>query len=247
MDARAGGTLATLVLALGLGLPVLAAAEGPADVCLELATGTVDEAEWVVIEASVAEVVATRSALFPEPSIEVATPLRLDIASGHEGLPVATGAPCLEPGSEWTARFGRHFLGAGAELMLAEAPTTAGIDSSVVIEWYPDEARLRTRLDFAGPFDIPNGTCWVDDTLVVDAASGIVTASAEQGLETSLFAEGACRRFFDHLPDGGAGEQAVTLLPAAIELGDGVMLHFVADDVLVREDAVVVAGSLSRD
>jgi hypothetical protein len=98
-------------------------------------------------------------------------------------------------------------------------------------------------LVFAGPLDIPNGTCWVDDVLSVDAVGGIVAASGEQGLETSPFAEGACRRFFGFLPDGGAGEQAVTLLPLSVELDDGV-IRLVAQAVTVRDDAIVMAGSL---
>jgi hypothetical protein len=240
--ARAGAALAAMLL-----LAAPAAADEPhADVCLELLPGAVAEREWRAVEAVVAEVLVARPTLYPEPVIVDASPRRLDIASGHFDPGVTSGAPCLEPGAEWTARFGRAFLTAGAERMLEEAPTTPGIDSSVVIEWYPDETRLRTRLDFAGPLDIPNGTCWVDDTLTIDEASGTVVASGEQGLETSLFAEGACRRFFDHLPDGGAGEQAVTLLPPVVELPGGGSLHFVAEAVTVTEEAVIVAGSLGR-
>ena len=130
--------------------------------------------------------------------------------------------------------------------MLAEAPTTPGIDSDVVIDWYPTEARMRTTLVFAGPLDIPNGTCWIDDTLSVDSVTGTIVASGERGLETSPFAEGACGRFFDHLPDGGAGEQAVTLLPRIVALTDGSELRFVAEDVRVEEDAVSVSGRLER-
>jgi hypothetical protein len=131
--------------------------------------------------------------------------------------------------------------------MLAEAPTTPGIDSDVSLEWYPSETRLRTTLVFAGPLDIPNGTCWIDDALTVDSDSGTVRASSDRGVKTSPFAEGACGRFFDHLPDGGAGEQAVTLLPAVVDLVDGGALRFVAEDVLVAEDAVTVLGRLERD
>ena len=229
-------------------LPV-AAEEAPvaaADMCLEFAAGSLDEAVWADVRAALGDVVASRSALFPEPVITLAPPLRIDVASGHAGLATST-AGCLEPGSEWTAYFGRGFLQAGAERMLAEAPTTPGIDSEVSIEWHPDETRLRTTLVFAGPLDIPNGTCWVDDRLSIDAEGGIVLASGEQGVETSPFAEGACGRFFDHLPNGGAGEQAVTMLPSSIKLGDGSQLHLLAESVIVSSDAVIVAGSLQRD
>jgi hypothetical protein len=192
----------------------------------------------------VAEAISGRPALFPAPRVGQESS-RLDIDSGHIRQ-VRDYGGCLEPGAEWTARFGRAFLEAGADQMLAEAPTTPGIDSDVTIDWYPSEGRMRTTLVFAGPLDIPNGTCWIDDALVVDAETGTVAASGEQGLETSPFAEGACGRFFDHLPDGGAGEQAVTLLPTSVALPGGGELRFVAEDVAVTEHAVSVWGTLER-
>ncbi len=246
MDARLRAVLASVTVVMVLAFPV-AADEAHADLCLELTDGAVSEAEWTATTEQVVVAVESRSALFPEPT-DMADPLRrFDVWSGREGVVAGTGASCLEPGFDWTTRLGRDFLEAGADQMLAEAPTTPGIESSVTIEWYPDESRLRTTLVFAGPFDIPNGTCWVDDALSVDTTGGTVVASGEQGVKTSPFAEGACRRFFEHLPDGGAGEQAVTLLPPAVELGDGGMLRFVAGDVMVRGDAIIVSGSLERD
>lgn len=193
----------------------------------------------------VAEVVRARPALFPAPVLVAGSASRLDVASGHDALP-ATAATCLEPGFDWTARYGRDFLESGADRLLAEAPTTPGIDSDVTIEWYPDESRLRTTLVFAGPLDIPNGTCWVDDQLSVDETSGTVVASGEQGLKTSLFAEVACGRFFGNLPDGGAGAQVATLLPTVVEF-DGGVLRLAAEDVVVRDDAIIISGSLQRD
>jgi hypothetical protein len=246
MSALSRAVVAAATLALALATPAIAADDAHADLCLELDAGAVTEAEWEKLEVAVSDVIATSSALFPAPTVS-ASALRLDVASGHAELPVAAGAPCLEPGYAWTARFGSHFLGSGAERMLAEAPTTPGIESNVIIEWHPDEARLRTQLHFAGPFDIPNGTCWVDDTLSVETETGTVLASGEQGQKTSLLAGSACGRFFDHLPDGGAGEQVATLLPRSIGLPDGSSLHFAAEDVSVSDAAITIAGSLSRD
>ncbi len=221
-----------------------AAASEAADVCLEVVPGVLRASEWSSVTDSVAAALEPRSALFPDPQV-VADDALLVIHSGRDGL--ARGEDgCLREGYDWTARFGRDFLEAGADQMLAEAPTTPGIDSDVTIEWYPEEARLRTTLVFAGPFDIPNGRCWIDDALTVDAATGTVLASGEEGLETSPFAEAACGRFFDHLPQGGAGEQAVTLLPASVVLADGTVLRFVAEDVLVADDAVSVSGHFAR-
>ena len=248
MRARLAGVVAGAALLLtstaAVADPAGSSMEHFADVCLELDSGSLSTEDWASVAAAVDEAVAERPALFPSPQLDQ-EPSRLDIASGH--LPAAPGyAGCLEPGTEWTARFGREFLELGADQMLAEAPTTPGIDSDVIIDWYPDETRMRTLLVFAGPLDIPNGTCWIDDVLAVDAATGTVVASAEQGLKTSPFAERACGRFFDHLPDGGAGEQAVTLLPTTVALADGGELRFVAEDVWVSEDSVSVSGRLEQ-
>ena len=141
---------------------------------------------------------------------------------------------------------GRAFLEAGADLMLAEAPTTPGIDSDVSLEWHPGEARIRTALTFAGPLDIPNGSCWVDDTLQVDVERGAVVASSDEGRRTSPFAEWACDRFFEHLPEGGAGEQAANLLPMAYELPAGGSMRLIPRTVMVRDDAIVIAGDLEE-
>jgi len=238
-----------------------------ADLCLEMIPEGLTDADWTRIVEQVAVVLAPRTALFPQPQVSALPPLaegaageplgsrsaRLDIHSGHAGISAvgqqgdasaSPSAACLTPGREWTARFGRDFLEASADRMLAEAPTTPGIDSEVNLEWHRDETRVRTLLVFAGPLDIPNGRCWVDDVLSIDPSTGVAVASGEQGLETSPFAEGACGRFFGYLPDGGAGEQAVTLLPTEIEFESGRTLRFVATDVVVDEGAISVSGTL---
>ncbi len=254
---RGRGLLLASVLVPGLAVSAHAASEGAADVCLEVASNAVPADAWTRLTDEIGETIAARTALFPDPTTEIvvheallgaATPsLRLDIDSGRDsGRTPRPGAPCLEPGFDWSARFGRDFLDAGADQMLAEAPTTPGIDSSVDLGWHGDENRIRTTLDFAGPLSIPNGTCWIDDTLSIDVASGMAVASAEQGVETSIFAEGACGRFFDHLTNGGAGEQAVTLLPTEIELEGGRALHLVAEQVTVTPDAIIVGGSVEE-
>jgi len=222
----------------------VSATEHPADVCLEVAPDALPTEDWDAVAAAVSVAISERPALFPFPHID-RQPTRLDIDSGHL-REERSYSGCLEPGAEWTARFGRDFLEAGADYLLAQAPTTPGIDSDVTIEWYPDEARMRTTLVFAGPLDIPNGTCWIDDALAANDETGTVAASGEQGVRTSPFAEGACSRFFDHLPDGGAGEQAVTLLPASVTLADGGVVRFVAQDVNVTEGSVTVSGRVEQ-
>jgi len=257
--AMMAGALLTVLTWMGPPAAVTAQSGTFADVCLEVVSEGLSDADWALVVEEVSSVVASRPALFPRAQVSaspaviegagiasLATPsARLDIHSGHAGASiVGASTACLAPDQEWTARFGREFLEASAEQMLADAPTTPGIDSDVVLEWHPDEARVRTLLTFAGPLDIPNGRCWVDDVLSVDASAGIATASAQHGLETSPFAEGACGRFFDHLPDGGAGQQAVTLLPFEIDLDAGRILRFVATEVVVEENAVLLAGTL---
>ena len=153
-------------------------------------------------------------------------------------------AVCLAETSQWTARLGRSFLDDGADRMLEQAPTTPGISSSVEVQWFPDENRVLTTLEFAGPFDIPNGRCWIDDSLSIGDAAGTAVASADQGLKTSPFAEGACGRFFDFLADGGAGEQAISLLPSSVPLDDGSTLYLLISDVSVEEQAIVISGPL---
>ena len=126
-----------------------------------------------------------------------------------------------------------------AALPRASSPATSGPRASVATSSRPAPTRcwrrrrprpastptspssgIRTKPGCAprssspGPLDIPNGTCWIDDALTVDACRPAPSwPAASRALKTSPFAEGACGRFFDHLPDGGAGEQAVTLLP----------------------------------
>jgi hypothetical protein len=222
-----------LALALSLGgVAGTLAVDAEFDVCLEFRRDRADPATWTALVESMRAVVRDRTALFPAASLVEAeglaqdgrTPVwRLLIDAGH-ATPGGATAPadsiaagvgsCLPAGRAWGASLGRTFLDAGADQLLAEAPTTPGIDSSVDIEWLQDEDRLRTVLAFAGPLDIPNGTCWLDERIVVDA--GRARVETEQGVETSPFAEGACRRFFDFLPDGGAGGQAVTLLPTEV-------------------------------
>jgi hypothetical protein len=238
--------LAALLLAVLLGTEVrpVAAAERPADICFETASGALEDAEWAAMRELVASATAARPALFPRAELRQHGS-RLDVASGHAHADAGAGAACLVAGHEWSTRYDRGFLQAGAERVLAEAPTTPGIASSVIIEWHPEEARLRTLLEFGGPFDIPNGRCWIDEVLVVDETRGHVVAQTERGLATSPFAESACTRFYDHLPEGGAGEQAISLLPEEFAVGDR-PVRLVAETVSVLEDAILVSGRIQR-
>lgn len=232
------------------------AEQGGADVCLALAADAIPSGAWVAVTTAVGSVVESRPELFPDPSI-VASPasgspdtaaagefmlaIHAD-AGANERAP--RGDDCERDGQQWLVRLGRAFLVAGAERMLELAPTTPGIASSIHLDWHPGEAQVRTRLVFAGPLDIPSGQCWIDDRLAVDASTRQAVSHSEQGIRTSLFAEAACERFFNELTRGGAGEQAITLLPVELELADGRRLRFEAQDVSVEDDAIVISGSL---
>ena len=242
MRARVAGATAALAVSLTAGV-VLADAH-PADVCFEIAPEILRAGDWEVVGHAVDESMAQRSALFPSPRVERSA-TRLDIDSGH--LTAEPGhASCLVPGFEWTSRFGREFIAAGADQLLEEAPKTPGFSSSSLIEWYPDESRMRTTLEFSGPLGIPNGACWVDDVLTVDVATGSVSTSRERDQETSPLGGIVCDRFYAALPDGGAGEQTVSLLPETVAMPDGGELRFVVESVVVGEDALSVSGRLDR-
>ena len=125
MTARLGIAL-VLLLTLGSALAVNAEGDSPADVCLEVAPGVMAADAWTHLTARISDTVAEHTALFPDPTITTASPeaspgadippRRLDIDAGRPGgVTDEPDAGCLEPGLEWSARFGRHFLSAGAD------------------------------------------------------------------------------------------------------------------------------------
>lgn len=255
---RAAGVLAGIsILALTSISGSVAAASGESTswVCVEVSADALPPAAWGDVIAAVSTAVASRTDLFPAPAIVSSSP-----ASSGEAPPVSyriditpdvtlDGPPqmpneCLGRNVDWTILVGRDFLDVGADRMLELAPTTPGISSNVEVSWFPAENRVRTTLHFAGPFDIPNGTCWIDDTLSTDTQLGRYTSEQHQGLETSPFAESACGRFFDYLANGGAGEQATKLLPLAIDRSDGRVLELIPTEVVVGERDIRLGGTV---
>ena len=226
------------------------------DVCLAVAPGVLDEQAWEAVTGAVERKVSERPALFPDASVQRRDPdgpdvqavMQLDVTADAAGAaPARASADCLQPGTQWSALISRRFLAEGADRMLAAAPTTPGIASRVEVEWHPQQSRVLTMLHFAGPLDIPNGRCWIDDVLGVDRVGGVGIASATQGLDTSPFAEGACGRFFDYLADGGAGQQAIALLPVVVSVPDSPAVTFVTEDVSIGLDAIAISGRIERD
>jgi hypothetical protein len=252
------------------GAPVAAVAIAPdeePDVCLAVKPERMDPRAWAALVDAVDDAMATRPTLIPDRSV-VTMPDPLDVSGtgspagerwrvgvwstgGSEpgasarGAAVLAEAACGPTDGDWSATFTGSFLRAGTQRELAAAPTTPGFSSEIDVEWRAGDPRIRTVLRFSGPLGIPNGTCWMDDLLRVDAA-GAAGADVETGFTTSPFGEGVCGRFEDFLPEGGAGAQAVALLPTRVALDDDGSLSLVVSTVKVTADGIELAGTLAR-
>lgn len=152
-------------------------------------------------------------------------------------------ASCLPGGAGWGARVGRVLLHAGAGRRAASVELSPGVEAEVGVTFVAQENRVRTWLEFSMPLGI-GGQCWVDDRLGVDDASGRVTVSRSTGQQVTPFGEYACERFLALMPEGGAGEQATTLLPTDVSLPGGGGLRLSAVRVEVEAEAILMSGSL---
>ncbi|CAN5519969.1 hypothetical protein BH24CHL9_BH24CHL9_16730 [soil metagenome] len=209
------------------------------DICLTVDATTMDGAAWPALVAAVDDAMASRPTLIPDRSV-VTTPSpalgggaasragerwRVGVWStgGSEpGSPAQHAvalahAACGSTEAAWSATFAGSFLRAGTQRELAAAPSTPGFESSIDVEWQSGEPRIRTALRFSGPLGIPNGTCWMDDLLRVDAA-GVAGADVETGFTTSPFGEGVCGRFEAFLPHLCASAQPLFLPPSLVAL-----------------------------
>ena len=65
-------------------------------------------------------------------------------------------------------------------------------------------------------------------------------------MDVDPFTESACQKFAAFMTEGGAGEQALGLLPVAIALDDGVTARFVATSATVSDQGVVMSGAVGR-
>jgi hypothetical protein len=233
----------------------------PPDICLTVGLGSVDEAATAAVVDAVADALAARPVLIPDPiigSVSAREPgvgdprLRLGIwTAGQDGFVEAPSSAdatawCGEepgPGS-WSAEISGAFLRAGTMRELAAAPTTPGFSSSIDVEWDEAADLVRTVLTFSGPLGIPNGTCWMDDVVSADGSGG-TRSETTTGSQTSPFGDGVCGRFEEYLADGGAGAQAIVLLPREIALPAG-EVRLRVDGVDVRDDAVHLWGTVEE-
>ena len=166
-------------------------------------------------------------------------------------------ADCLADAAGWTTTISGDLLQAGAERILAGArlpdesgtpPIREDAEAAITVEFDPAEGRVRTTLEFKVPIGFLRlgGTCWIDDVLSVDPATGTVVTSASTGMNVDPFTESACQKFGAFMTEGGAGEQALSLLPVAIPLADGTTARFVATSANVSARGIVMSGALRR-
>jgi hypothetical protein len=254
--------LLLLLAAVASGGSTVVAQDAPApDICLTI--GAALEGEGSAVIDAVRTAIAERPVLIPDPLVgsmsatdqpDVDPWLRVGVWSAAEEsfLPAPSSSDITawcgdDPiDGAWSAAFSGEFLRAGTRRELAAAPTTPGFSSSIDVEWDESADLVRTVLTFSGPLDIPNGTCWMDDVVSADG-EGDTVALTTTGSQTSPFGDGVCGRFEEFLPDGGAGAQAIVLLPREIALSDGSVLDLRVERVDVRDDAIHLTGSVARE
>ena len=263
--------LAALVSSLSATATSVAAAEPDVlapEICLLVDSPEVDDADWSAIVEAVQASLALRPVLVPAPivlTLSEESPsgirqvgvwadsgttdtgfLPADPTEGHCGAAVSGTDPDEGDSADgtWSAAITGEFLRAGTKRELAAAPTTPGFSSSIDVEWDEAADLVRTVLTFSGPLDIPNGTCWMDDVLSADGSGG-TRAETTTGSQTSPFGDGVCGRFEEYLANGGAGAQAIVLLPRAIVLPAG-EVRLQVDGVDVRDDAVHLWGTVEE-
>jgi hypothetical protein len=235
--------------------------DAPPDICLKL-WAHLDERQSAALGDAVRRALAARPVLIPEPmigSVSTSEPsvggpwLRLGIwtAGGTGSVEVPSPGDATAwcgadpaPGA-WSAVISFEFLRAGTKRELAATPTTPGFSSSIDVELDGPADLVRTVLTFSGPLDIPNGTCWMDDVVSADGSGG-TRADTTTGSKTSPFGDGVCGRFEEYLADGGAGAQAIVLLPREVLLPDDGILRLRVDAVDVRADGIHLAGTVER-
>ena len=252
------------------------AAPGPG-LCFEAITSSIDVAAWSDVlgafeaavdenpdffsDANVVSIPDLRSAWEPQSFETVkigvwsASP---DEARSTEQLRDALAAhQCRASESIWEARVSRDLLFAAAELILARArvpdesgepPIPADATTEIIVDFYPEEARIRTMLKFNVPvmFLNPGGECWIDDVLVPGGEGVPPTSIATGGQQTDPLVGSACDLFRAFMSDGGLGERALSLLPAKVTLSDGTTIALEASVVEVAVDTLILGGTIER-
>jgi hypothetical protein len=225
--------------------------------CIELTRAALPVEAWPGLISAVVAAAQARPDLFPEPALlavpdlasgapAVAEALRIGVWSATAPADSAMAdrrirletASCLTTGAAWSARVTLDLLRAGADRRASAVRLSPGTSAKVDVSFHPAESRVRTFLDFELPLGI-GGICWLDDVLSMDAPGGVATAASSTGMDVTPFAEYGCERFMALMPDGGAGEQAVSLVPTQV-IHEGEPTRVLRAGQVRVEDAVIV-------
>jgi hypothetical protein len=125
---------------------------------------------------------------------------------------------CATADSTWALRITRELLADGADRLLERATFGEDWTATIDVSLHPGQSRVRTRLDFSGPFGV-KGSCWIDETFAIDLQTGLPEVISSSENDAGLAGLVACRRFEKELAGGGAGAQALALLPSAVTDG----------------------------
>jgi hypothetical protein len=223
---------------------VSAASASAPGLCFGMVASAIGDAGWQAV--SDALVASARSAvhLFPQPEAAEG-PTSLGIWEEPESGLSRPAPLCAVSDAGWQATVGRGMLERGALRRAASVELSAGTTAAVSVRFDPKATLVRTQLDFSMPLGV-GGKCWVDDRLGVEAGTGRAVSARQVGQYVTLFGDYGCRRFLELMPEGGAGEQAVELLPWEVPVGGGSVVRLVATSVTLDEDAITVAGRFEQ-
>ena len=155
-------------------------------------------------------------------------------------MPHREPGPCLDGERGWAFGVTRALLQDGADRLMERADFGSSWSGSIEVTFAPEDARVRSTLYFSGPLGI-SGSCWLDETPVIDPDSGTPGVVTESGDQAGLAGIVACRRFEEELSEGGAGAQAMALFPktlAAADSGPGMR----AETIEVTDELLIIRG-----
>lgn len=242
-----------IILALACSAPVLAsdpdpATIGPTELCLTFDTSRLDAGRIDAVVAGLADAIAARPLVFPAPVIDrtqAGTAVTIGVRDTDAGVtPVTAGAPapCLVEGADWSLAVSQRLLALSAVRILASAGLPENVSTEILVDFSADADLVRTTLRFSGDWGV-GGTCWVDDRLTVDPATGLAIASDELHQDLNPFApQDACTRFRAFMPDGGAGRMALQFAPGAPTVS-AAGAGFTVEATDVRADTIVLSGT----
>ncbi len=149
---------------------------------------------------------------------------------------------CAPAESGWSFGVTHALLADAADRLLERADFGSDWTGNIEVTFHPEEARVRSTLDFSGPFGI-EGSCWIDETLAIESDSGRPLVVGQSGDDAGLPGLVACRRFEAEMSEGGAGAQALALLPATIGEGHA-EVTLAATGFELTQELLIVRGDV---